>query len=221
MTRVKVCGITNLTDARAAIACGVDALGFLVNVDSAPSPRFISAEQARAIITQLPPFCSTVLVTTTREPKAIIDMARTMRVTTVQCHGGTTPEGIAQIKQELPYLKVYKSIHVHAGRAAVLAEARRYERVVDAVVLDTAKPERGQFGGTGETHDWGVSKMIVESLHVPVILAGGLGPDNVREAIAQVYPYAVDANSGVSKTPTEKDIEKMTLFINRAKGIAH
>lgn len=215
MIRVKICGITNLEDALAALACGADAVGFLVGQVHPSRSVFISAETAGKIVAKLPPFCSTVLVTHLSKPEAVVRAARRARVTTIQLHGEIDPDEAGAIRRTLPQVKVYKAVHVIDSTA--VAEARRFTRKVDAIVLDTALKETGQVGGTGQPHDWQISRRIVQSVSLPIILAGGLNPANVREAIRLVRPFAVDVNSGVSRADGTKDIWKLRQFIQRAK----
>jgi phosphoribosylanthranilate isomerase len=215
MVKVKICGITNLEDALAAVACGADAVGFLVGQVHPSGSVFISAQAAGRIAAKLPPFCSTVLVTHLSRPTAVVQAARAARVTTVQLHGETEPDEADTIRRKLPNIKVYKAVHV-LGETAV-ADARRFLGKVHGIVLDTALKETGQVGGTGQPHDWRISKRIVQSLPLPVILAGGLNPGNVREAIRLVRPYAVDVNSGVSRPDGTKDLRKLKLFIQQAR----
>jgi phosphoribosylanthranilate isomerase len=215
MVKVKICGITNVEDALEAVAYGADAVGFLVGQVYPSRSAFISAEAAARIAAKLPPFCSTVLVTHLSRPSAVVRAARTARVTTIQLHGETQPDEAAAIRRSLPYVKVYKAVHV-LGEAAV-AQARRFVGKVDGIVLDTASKETGQVGGTGKPHDWAISQRIVQAVPLPVILAGGLTPENVRRAIRLVQPYAVDVNSGVSRPDGSKDRLKLRRFIQRAK----
>jgi phosphoribosylanthranilate isomerase len=215
MVKVKICGITNFQDALAAISCGADAVGFLVGQVHPSRSVFISAEAAGRIAAKLPPFCSTVLVTHLSRPAAVTRAAQVARVTTVQLHGETQPDEADTIRQKLPNTKVYKAIHVLDETA--IAEARRFLGKVDGLVLDTALKETGQVGGTGQPHDWHISKRIVQLLPLPVVLAGGLNPGNVLAAISLVHPYAVDVNSGVSHPDGTKDLRKLKLLIQRAK----
>ena len=120
-----------------------------------------------------------------------------------------------KLKSELPNIKLYKVVNVFDESA--IEEAKGYEGVADALVLDSAIKETGQRGGTGKTHDWNISREIVESTSLPIILAGGLNPENVAEAISKVRPYAVDVNSGVSNPDGTKNLEKVKLFVERAK----
>ena len=219
MVKVKICGIINLEDALASVACGADAVGFLVGQVHASRSVFLSADAAGRIIAKLPPFCSTVLVTHLSRPGEVIRAARTARVSTIQLHGETEPNEADAIRQRLPNVKVYKAVHV-LGKTA-LAEASRFLGKVDGIVLDTAVKSTGQVGGTGQVHDWRISQRIVRSLPLPVILAGGLNPANVQEAIRVVQPYAVDVNSGVSRPDGTKDRRKLQLFIQRVVRIGN
>jgi len=177
---------------------------------------FLSPEQAAEIVACLPPFCSSVLVTHLSRPEEVLPVLKTANVTTLQLHGDTTPEEAVQIKRQLPLLKIYKAIHVFDE--STTRDARRYSGSVDGIILDTAIRATGQVGGTGKTHDWNISKSVVRSITLPVILAGGLDPENIVEALRTVQPYGVDVNSGVSKPGGIKDHEKLRLFIARAKS---
>lgn len=203
-----------MEEARAAIAAGADALGFHVELEHSKCP--IGAATASAIISKLPPFIGSVVVTTETEPKALIRIAKATWATTLQLHGEVAPDSVRAVKAVLPYLKVY--VVVHVADADALEKARKFEDAADAIILDSADPVTGARGGTGRTHDWSISRKIVESTVLPVILAGGLNPDNVAEAVATVHPYAVDVNSGVSNPDGTKDIEKVKLFVERAKS---
>ncbi|MEK7180892.1 MAG: phosphoribosylanthranilate isomerase [Patescibacteria group bacterium] len=214
MVKVKICGITNTEDALAAISFGADALGFLVGKVHFSTGFFISPEKAAEIIAKLPPFYSSVLVTHLSKPKEVINLAKISNVTTAHLHG-STPEELVEIKTQLPYLKICKVVNVFDEKA--IAEAKAFEGFADGITLDSGNRETGQIGGTGKTHDWNISRRIVESVSLPVILAGGLNPDNVIEAIKKVRPYAVDVNFGVSNSDGTKNHEKMKLFIERVK----
>ena len=216
MTKVKICGITNLEDARAAISFGADAVGFLVGKLHPSTSSFLSPEQVSEIVAHLPPFCSTVLVTHLSRPEELIPLLKITNVTTLQLHGETTPQEAIQLKKQIPFLKTYKAVHVFDDSS--IQEASRYVGSVDGIVLDTAIKATGQVGGTGKTHDWSISKKIVLSTPLPVILAGGLNPENVADAIRLVRPYAVDVNSGVSNPDGTKNHNKLSVFISRAKA---
>lgn len=216
MVKVKICGITNREDALAAIAFGADAVGFLVGQVHPTKSVFLSAEAVGQIVVGLPPFCSTVLVTHLARPSEVLRAATVARVTTIQLHGDSDPGEAQEIRKQLPNVKLYKAVHV-LGETAI-SEAQKFVGKVDGIILDTAIQETGQVGGTGQPHDWRVSRTIVQSVELPVILAGGLTPDNVREAIRLVRPYAVDVNSGVSHSDGTKDRLRLKRFIEEAKG---
>lgn len=178
---------------------------------------FLLSERVAEIVARLPPFCSSVLVTHLSRPEEVLPILKIANVTTIQLHGDTTPKEAIDIKKRMPFLKAYKAVHVFDQSA--IQEASRFVGCVDGIILDTAIRATGQVGGTGRTHDWNISKAIVKSIDVPVILAGGLNPENIVEAIRTVQPYGVDVNSGVSKSNGAKDHEKLRQFITRAKSV--
>ncbi|MFA6447128.1 MAG: phosphoribosylanthranilate isomerase [Patescibacteria group bacterium] len=179
MIKVKICGMTNIKDALTAIDYGADAVGFLVGQVHYSTGVFIEPEKTREIIRQLPPFCSTVLVTHLSRPKDIIAVAQETTVNTIQLHGDTSPTEAKEIKEKLPCVKTYKVIHVFDEKA--ITEAKTYEGCTDGIVLDTAIKETGQVGGTGKTHDWKISRKLVETVKLPVILAGGLNQKTLKK----------------------------------------
>lgn len=199
-----------------SLAAGADMLGFLVGQEKPTVRTFIEPEAARAIIAELPAETFTVLVTTVFDATRIIGLAEMTAVKAVQFHGGTDADGILKFKKALPHVRAWKVVNVFDETA--IAEVKSYEGIADAVTLDTGNRATGQVGGTGQTHDWSVSRRVVESTSLPIILAGGLNPENVEEAIRTVHPYAVDVNSGVT-TDGKKDAEKLKQFIRNAKGI--
>jgi phosphoribosylanthranilate isomerase len=210
--RVKICGTTSAEDARLALAAGADALGFLVGLDY-PTDDELSPVAARAIVAALPPFVSAVLVTHRTDPAWIGRTAREIGCDTLQIHGALPAEELSALRQHAPWARIVKTIHVE-GPAAIAA-ARQAANFADALLLDTRTPTR--LGGTGRTHDWAVSAEIVRTLSKPVVLAGGLTPENVREAIAKVRPWAVDVNSGVEDGRGRKVLERVRAFVQRAR----
>lgn len=211
--RVKICGIANLEDARTAIACGADALGFLVGLVY-PTGDELTAERARELVAALPPFVNPVLVTHQSDPEVVAGLVATVAPHVVQLHGAFAPEDISRLRARFPHLKILKAVHVD-GEGAVDA-ARRVAPLVDGILLDTRTATR--LGGTGLTHDWSIDRCIREALpDTPVILAGGLNPDNVVRAIETVRPYGVDVNTGVSIEPGRKSPELLKRFLQGAK----
>lgn len=212
MTRVKICGVRSLDEARAVVEAGADALGFHIALEHSKCP--IGEATASSIIAHMPPFVASVIVTTALDSKELIRIARATGANTLQLQGEVSADTIRAVKAVFPYFKVYAVVHVF-GTDAI--EAAKKIEGADAIILDSADKTSGARGGTGKTHDWNVSRAVVESVSLPVILAGGLTPENVAEAIHVVRPYAVDVETGVSNPDHTKNIEKVRLFIERAK----
>lgn len=201
--RIKICGITSSEDALAAVAAGADALGF---VFYAKSPRAVSPEQTAAIIRSLPPFVTTVGLFVNADRATINATIATSGLDAIQLHGDESPQDCL-----FPGQRVIKALRIKDS--ASLERAADYE--VSALLLDTWS-ERG-YGGSGEVFDWHLLKDFAS--HHPVILAGGLNPKNVVDAIRQVRPYAVDVSSGVEAAPGEKDRLKVAEFICQVRNI--
>ena len=213
--RVKICGVTTPADAALAARLGADAVGVLVGLQH-PSEDGVDPERAAGIVGALPPFVAGTLVTHRTESEEVRRLCRLVRPQVVQLHGGLVPD-VSALRRELPTVRVVACVHVDGERT--LDDARRAAPHVDAIVLDTKTATR--IGGTGVTHDWSISRRVREALPMtPIILAGGLTPDNVARAIAQVRPYAVDVNSGVSVRRGVKSAELMERFIRAAKSAA-
>jgi phosphoribosylanthranilate isomerase len=208
LTRVKICGVRTVEDAMKCVDSGADAVGMLL----APSPRRIPAEQARDIVESLPPFVTPVIVMMPSAAEEAIEAARAISPGALQLQGDEPPEMLVKIKRALPGVRLIKAVHVGGGDE--LVKARLYENVADAILLDTVSPERG---GSGQTHDWSVSKKVVASIKKPVVLAGGLNPHNVAGAIKAVKPYAVDVASGVEAEGRIKDMALINTFIRNAR----
>ncbi len=204
--KTKICGITNPEDARAAVELGADALGFNFYLKS---PRYIEPERARLLIEGLPPLVSTVGVfVDERRPQQVVEIARATGLGTVQLHGSESPEYTRQIRP----LPVFKAFGVGTG----LELDRIAAFPVQAFLLDTAGGALP--GGTGKAFDWDLA--LAAKRIGRVILAGGLNPDNVYEAICRVRPYGIDVCSGIEREPGRKDHRKMAaLFdeIHRAR----
>lgn len=203
MVRVKICGVTNVKDARLAARLGADALGFNFYPRS---PRYIAPERARAIIAALPPFLTTVGVFVNEDPATVMSICRDCALDAAQLSGDERPDEVHAVLG----VRRIKSLHVATERD--VAMCRRYR--VEAFLLDARVP--GEFGGTGQTFNWELAREA--SAFAPVILAGGLTPENVAEAISVADPYAVDVASGVESAPGKKDRALMEAFIRAAKG---
>jgi len=195
-TRVKICGITTWDDARLCIDLGASALGFNFYP---PSPRAISPADAWSIIRRLPPFVEVVGVFVNWPPLVVDAMARAVRLGSVQLHGDESPAEVAELVRKH---RVIKAVQVKRGfRVASLARFR----AADAILLDGFA--RGLHGGTGNTLDWKLARAA--GRFGKIILAGGLKPENIAEAIRAARPYAVDVASGVESRPGRKDPAKL------------
>ena len=208
MTRVKVCGITNPEDALMAVNYGADAIG-IVNVKV--TPRFVDLKKAREIFDSLPVFVSKVIVAMPETIEEALEIEKT-KADYIQLHGDESLDFIRELKENTN-LGIIKKISVDGNS---LENSERYSEIVDAILLDTKV--KGISGGTGRVHDWDISRKVVESVRKPVILAGGLNPRNVKSAIEEVKPYAVDTSSGVESKPGKKDKKKVEQFIMTAKN---
>ena len=197
-TRIKICGITRLEDARMAVELGADAIGL---VFYAPSPRNIGPEQARAIIAAVAPFVTIVGLFVDPAPEQVESVLRRCSLGLLQFHGDETPDFCHGFG--LPYIKAAR---VRAG-ADLVQYLLRYH-AAQGWLLDAYRDEL--YGGTGESFDW---KLIPRDLARPVILSGGLTPDNVGAAVRQVRPWAVDVSTGVEAAKGVKDAAKIAAFI--------
>lgn len=202
-TRIKICGMTNLNDALSALEAGADALGF---VFYKKSPRYIEPDIASEIIRNLPPLVTVVGVFVDEQIDRVRETAKFCCLDLLQFHGFESPE----------YCEWYHNRVIKAFRvkdASSLEEVRKYKDQVSGYLLDSYSEDA--YGGTGSTFDWSVAREI--SRLRPVLLAGGLTPDNVARAISEVRPYGVDVSSGVESAPGRKDMEKMRSFVDSVR----
>lgn len=211
--RVKICGMSRLPDALAAVEAGADAIGCLVGLDY-DTPDRVEAGAAREIFAALPPSVLRVLVTHRVDVDEVARLVREAGATAVQIHGAMPLEKIPALRAALPGLLLVKNVHV-VGEGSI-DEALRAAAVADRILLDSRTPER--IGGTGMVHDWSVSARIVAASPIPVVLAGGLTPENVAEAIARVRPAAVDVNSGTKGPDGKKSHARIRAFVDAARG---
>ena len=204
-TRTKICGITRLEDAQASIKAGCDALGFVFFKES---PRYIALDAFKAIAKVLPPFVTKVGLFVNAEPVDIQKAIQSGLIDLIQFHGEETPQFCRQF--EFPYIK---AVGVSSSVNLLQYEKDFYD--ADALLLDASHEHLK--GGTGQTFDW---NLIPNSLSKPVVLAGGLTVDNVKEAIKQVKPYAVDVSGGVEESKGIKNSLKIQAFIKETKDAA-
>jgi phosphoribosylanthranilate isomerase len=198
MVRIKICGITNLEDALLAAELGADALGFIFY---AKSPRKVAPEAAREIIAQLPPFVAAVGVFVDEAAAVVQELAAKVGLDWVQLHGQESPEYCRSLGR-----KVIKGFRIKDEDS--LRRLAGYQGAAQALLLDTYK--KGQVGGTGTVFDWQLAREAKQ--YGRIILAGGLNPDNVAQAITIVQPAAVDAASGTEAVPGRKDPAKLRAF---------
>jgi phosphoribosylanthranilate isomerase len=210
MVRVKICGIRSVAEARLAERLGADAVGVLVGQMHA-SADFIEPAEAGRIARSVPPFVSTVLVTHVEEVQELVRLAETVACQVVQLHSDLGPVALGELRRRLAPRKIIGKVSVEDDTA--VARAREIAPFVDAIVLDSRDRATGRVGGTGHVHDWSLSARIVAASSVPIILAGGLTPENVAEAIRVVRPWGVDVNSGVKAADGRKDEERVRRFI--------
>ena len=219
--RVKLCGIRSRADLAIALNAGADAVGFIVGARHRTEDA-LSAEAAAALVAGLPPFVSSVMVTHLQQATPIVDLARRVGATTLQLQDALAPEELQAIRRALPGVKLIKAVHVGmreagAGKAdpnagpQALAEALAIEPLVDALLLDSRTADR--IGGTGLPHDWSISRRIVVQCKRPVILAGGLRPENLQAALQAVQPAGVDVNSGIEVGGGHKDPQRAEAFL--------
>jgi phosphoribosylanthranilate isomerase len=203
MVRVKICGITTVEDALMAVEAGADALGF---VFYEKSPRHLFPEQASEIIRALPPFLQVVGLFVNSSLEQVNATADLCRLDLVQLHGDESPDFCERVTR-----RVLKAFRVKDCTSLEPMEAYR----VAGYLLDAWSPDL--YGGTGRTFNWETA--AAAKRYGPIILAGGLTPDNIRQAVERVEPYAVDVSSGVEAAPGRKDPQKVREFIKRAKGL--
>lgn len=213
--RIKICCISSVEEARLAVRFGASALGLVGPMPSGPG--IITDEQIRTIARSAPPAVATFLLTSETEAGAIAAHHQRVLTNTVQIVDALQSGTYAEIRQALGGVKLVQVIHVTGEES--LDDAQRIAPEVDAILLDSGNPNLAvkELGGTGRTHNWAVSRRIVESVPVPVFLAGGLRPDNVWAAIEAVQPFGLDLCSGV-RTEGRLDERKLEAFFRAAGG---
>jgi phosphoribosylanthranilate isomerase len=199
---VKICGVTNEDDALLAVAMGADALGFVF----APSPRQVHPEVVRDILKRLPHDTLTIGVFRNETPERMIDIVGRTGLKGVQFHGGETAEDLRLVRLRVPFV-----IQALPAGDARLAGAGLGPEAADVVLVDSQSP------GSGEVFDWSLAEGAPDG--VRLLLAGGLNPDNVEQAIRKVRPWGVDSASGVEASPGRKDPAKMRRFVETAKRV--
>jgi len=198
--KVKICGITNWTDAKRAVNAGADFLGFNFYTKS---PRYIAPARARRIVRRLPKSVSAVGVFVNENEEKMVDTARAVGLTALQLHGDESPAEVARLRRILPVIKA-----IRAGKSFRPAQLAKFRRA-SAILLDGF--DRRLRGGTGRTVDWRLARRA--NRYGRIFLAGGLTPENISEAIRAAAPFAVDVCSGVEAKPGKKDPKRMRAFM--------
>ena len=203
MVRVKICGIARLEDARLAVELGADALGFNFYEKS---PRCIAPADAWKILRKIPALVSTVGVFVNWDARSVLALAKSLHLSAVQIHGVESAAVTAACARHVPVIKAFRT-----DRKFSFAQFRAHNSassfLLDAAISDSSSKK---FGGTGRIADWKIAKRAATKF--PILLAGGLIPENVAEAILTVRPYAVDVASGVESQPGKKDPGKLRAF---------
>jgi len=208
--RVKICGITTPDDARLAAEAGADAIGLIFT----DSPRQVTLGQAAHIVAALPPWVTAVGVFVDQTPQDILQIARQLSLGAIQFHGDEMPCVLADVAPEFKVIKAFRVAAENdlADALDYIAQCRPHAALIDSRV-------DGLRGGTGQPAPWHLLPGVREKFW-PLILGGGLNPDNVAEAIRLVQPYAVESCSGVERTPGQKDPDLVRNFVSAAQSIS-
>lgn len=216
VVRAKICGIRCDRDLQIAVDAGADAVGFICGVTHV-SEDALTPDQARKLARQTPPYVATVLVTHLDDTSEILDLAEHVSADTIQVHGLVTHETTVEVFERARGRRIVRAVHVTGADAVERASANT--GLCDGLLLDSRTNDR--LGGTGRTHDWSISRAIADRVAhngTLVILAGGLNPQNVADAISAVRPFAVDVNSGVEDANGNKHAERCAEFVVRARA---
>ncbi|KOX91908.1 N-(5'-phosphoribosyl)anthranilate isomerase [Haloarcula rubripromontorii] len=210
MTRVKICGVTDSADRNAVVTAGADAVGVIHGVP-VDTPREVDEETAMRLVDGVPPFVTSVLVTMPTTVQEAVRRVDRIEPDAVQVHDGLSPAELGALDSRI----TQDIVAVVEANAPAIED---YATHADALLVDSVDADGG--GGTGETHDWERTRAVVDSLDVPVVLAGGLTPENVAEAVETVGPFAVDVASGVEQSGGRKDHDAVGRFVRNATRAA-
>ena len=213
---IQVAGVKDQAEADSLVRCGVRFLGFPLRLPVHKAD--LGEQEAAAVIRTLKPPARGVLITYLDRADDVMEFCDSLGVSIVQLHGDIAVDELRHLKERRPALTVVKSLVVGLHPAAeLLATIEGTAPHVDAYITDTFDPQTGASGATGKTHDWKVSRQLVLQSPRPVILAGGLNPDNVREAILAVRPAGVDAHTGLEDASGRKSEAKVRTFVREAQ----
>ena len=211
-TKVKICCISSIEEAKNALQFGADVLGLVAKMPSGPGT--IEDVLISEIVKNIPSQTTTFLLTPKTNPYEIIEHQRLTGTNCIQLVDAVRIEDYKILRENLSNIQLIQVIHVTGEES--IEEAKQYAEVADMILLDSGNPtlKIKELGGTGRIHNWELSRKIVESISIPVFLAGGLKPENIREAIKTVKPYGVDLCSGV-RTDGKLDLEKLNRFFKQ------
>ncbi len=210
--KVKICGITREEDLKAACRIGADFIGFVVGVPS--SPRNLKLEEAEHLIKLVPRNIKSVLVTVPKSLEEVLEAYRLLKPNIIQLHAEDFSD-LSGLRERLPSIPLVRAF---SASESVVERVTSEAQFADGILVDSFA--EGRLGGSGVVHDWNISRCVRDVIYPkPLILAGGLNPSNVCEAVKTVKPYAVDVSTGVESKPGFKDPFKMETFVNRAKSV--
>lgn len=214
---IQIAGIIDQREADMIAACGVDLIGFPLRIASGEED--LSENDARKIIARLEPAARGVVITYLTDAGSVQKLCSDVGAEIVQLHADVPLATLVMLKESIPDLRIIKSLIVRGDNLSALKSLiDRVGPYVDAFITDTLDPDSGARGATGKTHDWTVSRILVEHSPHPVILAGGLNPGNVRDAIRMVGPAGVDAHTGVEGRDGRKERTLVERFVNEARA---
>lgn len=216
MVKVKICANRSIKDAKMSIEAGADIIGILVGQEH-NSNDFVNQYTAKDIADFAKNKCDIALVTHLTNAEEIIKLAKFIGNNIIQLHSTIDEIEVEKIAKELPNIKLVRLIHVSVD--GVIHTDYKRMKYVDYYLLDSFNLQTNQVGGTGLTHDWNKSRELIKALDKPTFLAGGLNPDNVKNAIELAQPYGVDVNSGCKNSKGVKDKDKVKRFVFNAKHL--
>jgi len=216
--KIKICCIQSLEESLLAIHWGASAVGLVSRMPSGPGS--IPLERIASIAATVPPGVDSVLLTCSQDTEQIIAQQRQTSVTAIQLVDSIPVTGYALLRKALPGIRMIQVIHVRTNES--IWEAERVAPYVNALLLDSGNPLLSvkELGGTGRTHDWSLSRQIVDAVPIPVFLAGGLNPSNIRAALETVQPYGIDVCSGV-RTNGVLDEDKLSEFVSQIEEVTY
>lgn len=208
--RIQIAGVSSLAEALFCREVGIDAVGFTLELPSGPHDG-LTTDRAASVIRRLPAGLLPVIITYVNTARAACNLIAHTGGRAIQFHGGISEAEIRTFRELCPQVKTIGRVTVTDAESIPAAESFK-PPLWDAIILDSLDPATGKIGATGRVHDWSVSARIVRAASVPVILAGGLNPKNIREAILTVRPHGVDAHTGVEDPDGTRNFEKIRVF---------